>query len=358
MKKFLLIIFIFMASVLPSKGQELVVGFAFDTVCRGMITHFRSWSYVDTLYDPGDSIVSQNWDLMGSGNFSPVSTALDSITYDSAGIHTVGLKVTTLKGFIRIQYQLVPVNELIPVFTSESGCSQEPVLFSNHTIVKGNTHVSYAWDFGDGSYPDTNKNTHHQFPGSGQYEVVLTAKFNNLNTCQKDTSAAVNVAADPSVTLVFDGDTVMYVGDTLKVHVFNSLSYDSVVWTPPSKSDTIVIAKAGYYFVTVYLGGCFSSKGFNVTVKTIPSNEPVITNLFTPNEDGYNDRWEILNLADVRPCQVEVFNRYGEQVLSSSDYQNDWDGTFKGKRLANDTYYYFVRCSNQIQLKGNVNILR
>ena len=97
--------------------------------------------------------------------------------------------------------------------------------------------------------------------------------------------------------------------------------------------------------------------GFNVTIKE-PGTEPVIGNIFTPNGDGHNDHWEILNLADFKPCRVNVFDRYGTQVFSSSDYKNDWDGSYNGKQLANDTYYYFVRCYDDVLYKGNVNILK
>jgi gliding motility-associated-like protein len=87
-------------------------------------------------------------------------------------------------------------------------------------------------------------------------------------------------------------------------------------------------------------------------------DEPEVEELFTPNGDGFNDHWEILNLVKMAPCETEVYNRRGERVFSSSDYNNDWDGTWKGKSLPNDTYYYFVRCYNKKLAKGTVNILK
>jgi gliding motility-associated-like protein len=355
-KKFLLIIIIVVAWQFPSREQGLVVGFSFDTVCWHMITHFRSWSYPDTVYPPRDSIVSQSWDLLGTGQFGPGTGPLDSIIYDSPGIHTVGLKVTTLKGYMKILYQLVPVNQLIPAFSAKTGCLLEPVVFTNQTIVKGDTSVFYIWDFGDGSLPVTTKNASHVYSDTGQYSVTLTARFHI--GCQTDTIKIVAVKSNLAVNLGFSRDTIMYAGDTLKVNVLDPSTFDSIRWSTRSTSDTIVITKAGLYSVTAYQGDCYTTKSFNVTVNSPPSRDPVISNLFTPNGDGFNDHWEILNLSDAGPCQVNVFNRYGEQVYSSSDYQNDWDGTSKGKRLANDTYYYFVRCVNQVLVKGNVTILK
>jgi len=356
MRKILLMLVVIIGWQLRSGAQDLVVGFRFDTVCFGSITHLVSWSYPDTVYPPRDSIISQLWDLRGSGSFGPDSGPIDSIAFETAGIHTVGLKVTTLKGYVKILYQLVPVDYLVPDYSIRSGCLPEPVYFTNKTLVMGDTSVFYIWDFGDGSAPVTSKNASHLFADSGQYSVTLTARFHI--GCQKDTFQVVRVRDSISLSLGFSRDTVMYVGDTLKVHVVDPSAYDSIRWSTQSTADTILIMTEGPYSVTAYQGSCSAEKSFTVTVKKTPDRNPVIANLFTPNGDGYNDHWEILNLADAGPCQVTVFNRYGEQVFSSPDYNNDWDGTSNGKRLANDTYYYFVRCYNQVLLKGNVTILR
>jgi gliding motility-associated-like protein len=321
------------------------------------MTNVKSWSYVsDTVFPPRDSIISQSWDLVGTGNFGFATGPKDSIVYGSPGIHTVGLKVTTLHGVVKILYELVPVNELIPGFSARAGCVQDPVIFTNKTIVKGDTSVFYIWDFGDGSSQETTKNASHIYADTGQHSVTLIARFHI--GCQKDTFQIINVKGTPALTLGFSRDTVMYFGDTLWVHIIDPSSYDSIRWSTHSTSDSIFITTSGSYSVSAYMGGCNATKSFTVTVNNSPHNDPVIANLFTPNGDGYNDHWEILNLADAGPCQVNVFNRYGEKVYSSSDYNNDWDGTSNGKRLANDTYYYFVRCYNQVMIKGNVTILR
>jgi len=168
----------------------------------------------------------------------------------------------------------------------------------------------------------------------------------------------ISVNDNPAVVVDFSRDTVMRQGDSLYASVQGT--YDSIRWLGNGKTYTtytILITQAGYYSVKAYRGTCFGQAGFTVTVKERGA-DPVICNIFTPNGDGHNDLWEILNLNDIAPCEVNVFNRYGIKVYSSSDYRNNWDGTFNGKLLANDTYYYFVRCVNQALYKGNVNILK
>jgi gliding motility-associated-like protein len=59
---------------------------------------------------------------------------------------------------------------------------------------------------------------------------------------------------------------------------------------------------------------------------------------------------------------VKVFNRYGDVVYTNENYQNDWTGTYKGKPVADGTYYYAITFrlinGNAIALKGDITILR
>ncbi|MDR3705676.1 MAG: gliding motility-associated C-terminal domain-containing protein [Paludibacteraceae bacterium] len=70
---------------------------------------------------------------------------------------------------------------------------------------------------------------------------------------------------------------------------------------------------------------------------------------FSPNGDGYNDVFIIPHSSEMI-IKLEVFNRWGELVYKSSDYQNDWDGKgsskFMGRDLLNGTYYYVVQAKN------------
>ena len=339
---------------LPSRGQELVVNFTFDTVCLTEITHFQSLcKIVDTSAQPRDSIISLAWDLNGDGKFDDGKDTVNEISFATTGRHNVGLKAISENGLAKALYKLVPVNYLKPLFTSSSSCTQEPVSFSNHTIVEGDTAVSYFWRFGDGTTLTGVKNPVHFYADSGIYYVDLIASF--PSGCQDSIKDSVFLAGPPTVVFEFSRDTIMIAGDSLFASVQGT--YDSVTWSTKAKSFTIMITSAGYYSATVYSSGCFAQAGFHVIVKERPA-DPVICNIFTPNGDGYNDYWQILNLDFFKPCQVNVFNRYGIEVFSSSDYKNTWDGTFNGKQLANDTYYYFVRCINQVLYQGNVNILK
>ena len=75
----------------------------------------------------------------------------------------------------------------------------------------------------------------------------------------------------------------------------------------------------------------------------IYSTHKDILYLFTPNNDGFNDYWELPDLPSWGKCNVKVYNRWGNRVYQSSDYKNNWDGkgtdNFLGKDLPTGTYF-------------------
>ncbi|WP_158513033.1 gliding motility-associated C-terminal domain-containing protein [Flavisolibacter tropicus] len=84
-----------------------------------------------------------------------------------------------------------------------------------------------------------------------------------------------------------------------------------------------------------------------------------VPNVFSPNGDGINDRWEIVNLADYSGATVQVFNRYGQLVFSSIGYTTPWDGRQNGKPLPIGTYYYVIDCKDgSAPVSGAVTILK
>jgi gliding motility-associated-like protein len=62
------------------------------------------------------------------------------------------------------------------------------------------------------------------------------------------------------------------------------------------------------------------------------------TNIFTPNGDGINDYFKLLNLDDYPTAEVKIYNRWGTLVYESDAYKNDWDGG----NLKTGTYFYLV----------------
>jgi len=101
--------------------------------------------------------------------------------------------------------------------------------------------------------------------------------------------------------------------------------------------------------------GCAASADVLVKVLKLP----IIPNVFSPNGDGINEKWEIKYLKDYPDCTVEIFNRYGQIMYKSVGYISEWDGTLKGKPLPAGTYYYIINLKIAAQpISGFVDIVR
>ena len=88
-------------------------------------------------------------------------------------------------------------------------------------------------------------------------------------------------------------------------------------------------------------------------------------NTITPNGDGLNDNmvFDILiqNQGEYETREFIVFNRWGNMVYDTKEYNNDWNGTNNNdKPLPEGTYYYILRLDVDagIIMKGGVTILR
>ncbi|MDB5282489.1 MAG: hypothetical protein JWO06_1564, partial [Bacteroidota bacterium] len=117
-----------------------------------------------------------------------------------------------------------------------------------------------------------------------------------------------------------------------------------------------------YKVTTTTQDGCVGSTEFVVTV--IPNYDIFIPNVFTPNNDGNNDFWQMFgNLTAVKQVDVAVYNRIGEKVFESNDINFKWDGTYKGTPAPEGVYVYtgkFVWLNNHSDngFKGTITLLR
>ncbi len=93
--------------------------------------------------------------------------------------------------------------------------------------------------------------------------------------------------------------------------------------------------------------------------KAAPQNNVIANNILTPNGDGKNDTWLIKDIQLFPNNTVTVYDRSGRIVYTKKGYANEWDGSFNGAPLQEDTYYYLIDLgSGNSKIKGFITVVR
>ncbi len=93
-----------------------------------------------------------------------------------------------------------------------------------------------------------------------------------------------------------------------------------------------------------------------------------VPNAFSPNGDGNNDVFRVLQTCPISKYKIQVFNRWGQLVFVSYRVSDSWDGGIaKGDLLDMGTYFYNIEATvdnvsdnskQDIHLKGDVLLIR
>ncbi len=90
-----------------------------------------------------------------------------------------------------------------------------------------------------------------------------------------------------------------------------------------------------------------------------------VPNAFSPNGDGRNDVFKIIQGKDIKAIELRIYNRFGNEVFYTSNAQAGWDGNYKGKEAPLGVYYYVLTAyfNNSFQTahkmyKGEILLVR
>ncbi|PZR17253.1 MAG: hypothetical protein DI539_16915, partial [Flavobacterium psychrophilum] len=220
-------------------------------------------------------------------------------------------------------YLLLPLSEGNNYYTGENGTGT--ILSAGETITTSQRLYVYAVSTANTACSDENF-----------FDITITAtpEFTFVDVCELNVYSLEVVDIDGS----FDTDHATY------------------AWEGPdgftSTGQKINPPKAGEYTVTVTTeSGCVNTDIFEVI-----STSCMIPRGISPNGDGSNDEFDLTALGVKK---LEIFNRYGQQLYSKSNYTNEWVGKDdKGNELPSGTYFYMVERNNGETLTGWVYINR
>lgn len=83
----------------------------------------------------------------------------------------------------------------------------------------------------------------------------------------------------------------------------------------------------------------------------------IIPEIFTPNDDGRNETYQIIGIENYPNNVFEVYNRWGNLVYTEIGYKNTWNGSSNTSsntnKLPAGTYYYILFLNDQNKSKYN-----
>ncbi len=99
------------------------------------------------------------------------------------------------------------------------------------------------------------------------------------------------------------------------------------------------------------------------TIKVVGNCYIAVPNAFTPNGDGLNDYLYPTNAYKAKDLVFKVFNRFGQLIFSTTNWQYKWDGSFKGQGADPGTYvwmlqYTLMDTNKRVEQKGYTVLLR
>jgi type IX secretion system PorP/SprF family membrane protein len=322
----------------PSLFEQTVTICQGTTFTAGTSTYNASGVYMDTLVAANgcDSIVTTNLFVESILTSSLQETLCFGDTY------TFGTNVLTTSG------------TYIDTLTSVGGCDSVVTLYLN---IEQEIQSSLS-----------------ALSTSGTYQEMFTA----ANGC--DSVVTLYLFVNPAIennmgVTICQGQSYTFGAQTLTTSGEYSESYttasgcDSLVrvfLTVTEPTDTNYVAQI-CEGDTLYLGSqAITTSGIYTEVFTTTAGcDSVVTvdlavgdcnleiaNICTPNGDLVNDSWLISDLSQIAGCNVQIFNRWGQLLFDTNDYQNDWDGTKDGTVLPDGVYYYAISCDGEKMYQG------
>jgi gliding motility-associated-like protein len=120
--------------------------------------------------------------------------------------------------------------------------------------------------------------------------------------------------------------------------------------------------KSILYFVNITNSrGCTTKDSVQITVEELPEETSLfVPTAFSPNEDGVNDIWRVE--GPVQDIEIIIYDRWGNKVFETTDIQEGWDGTYRGKKAASGVYVYHITGTlldgSSFERKGNISLFR
>jgi gliding motility-associated-like protein len=313
---------------------------------------------------------------------------LDEITTNIQSINSITLPITYYETY---EDALSEINQLNSPYTNTTAYSQ--ILFAraeNNNACYGINEVTLTINelphiltedlayYCLNTFPKTipinaavlndlpNNYTYNWSSGENTYEIqikqpdVYTVTVSNANGCSKSRTVVV----EPSNIASFNSNEPFKVVDvsrnnTITVFVsgdgeyqYSLLDSKNIVVKSFQDSNVFDNVSAGIYTVSVRdIKNDCGVVNKKVSVVGFPK-------YFTPNNDGVNDTWNVYGVSSAfQPnTKIHIYNRFGKLLKELDPTSIGWNGTFKGRKLPSDDYWFSVKLQDGRTFKNHFTL--
>lgn len=257
---------------------------------------------------------------------------------------------TNCKATLSIPFVVKPTPRINTTGT-ELVCSDNPNFIK--TIDAGLEDVStinnfsYQW-FLDGTILSGETNYSLVVNTEGSYTVLVT----NAQNCSKTrtiTVTASNIATIENIVINDLSDN-----NSILVNVTGSGDYEySLDGENYQISNIFYNVSSALYTVYVKDTNDCGIAEKEISLLGIPK-------YFTPNNDGYNDYWNINGISTTYNAKttISIFDRYGKLIKEILPLSKGWDGVYNGKNAPSTDYWYVINLEDGRTFKGHFSLKR
>jgi gliding motility-associated-like protein len=221
-------------------------------------------------------------------------------------------------------------------------CNLEPSILLN--VNSG--FNSYNWYFEDGTlFSSTNSG---EITGEGNYTLTVTQIENGI-TCENSFDFTLIRSVLPEIQQINFGELgnnyieIIASGDGDFEYSIDGINYQD--------SNYFSNIQGGIYTVFVKdKDGC-GQDSEEVTVIDYPK-------FFTPNNDGYNDFWQIKGIVNFPNSKTLIFDRYGKLLTIISSNEIGWNGQYNGKQMMSNDYWFRTDLGDGKTFSGHFSLKR
>lgn len=221
------------------------------------------------------------------------------------------------------------------------------------TVAGGVLPYVYTWNNGD-TIEDIDSLT------TGMYYVLVT----DSNNCFKNDSVFINqpdsLYATINGLLYPNGHNVSLWQEqdgTIDLEVYGGTMPYYYDWSNGANTQDLVNVGAGLYTVIITdTNGC----RYETYIELTEPYDLAMPTVITPNGDGDNDGFIVHGIESYPDNTIVIFNRWGDEVYSMTNYDNQWTGVSNGgSNLPAGNYFVILNINNkEIVLTGFVEIIR